>query len=65
MSGFRVLDVGCGGGFISEALAREGAEVLGVDISDKVIEVRSADLMELILIQTLAAEQKTFKGPPG
>jgi 2-polyprenyl-6-hydroxyphenyl methylase/3-demethylubiquinone-9 3-methyltransferase len=30
-SGRRVLDVGCAGGFMSEAIAREGAEVIGLD----------------------------------
>ncbi len=33
--GKRVLDVGCGGGILSEALAREGAVVTGVDPSEK------------------------------
>lgn len=31
--GLRVLDVGCGGGLMSEALAREGAQVVGIDAS--------------------------------
>lgn len=31
--GLRVLDVGCGGGLMSEALAREGAQVVGLDAS--------------------------------
>jgi 2-polyprenyl-6-hydroxyphenyl methylase/3-demethylubiquinone-9 3-methyltransferase len=33
LAGLRVLDVGCGGGLMSEALAREGARVLGIDAS--------------------------------
>jgi 2-polyprenyl-6-hydroxyphenyl methylase / 3-demethylubiquinone-9 3-methyltransferase len=33
--GKRVLDVGCGGGILAEALAAEGAEVTGIDPSDK------------------------------
>jgi 2-polyprenyl-6-hydroxyphenyl methylase/3-demethylubiquinone-9 3-methyltransferase len=36
--GLRVLDVGCGGGFLAEALARAGAEVSGVDLSAGTIE---------------------------
>jgi 2-polyprenyl-6-hydroxyphenyl methylase / 3-demethylubiquinone-9 3-methyltransferase len=37
--GKRVLDVGCGGGILSEALAREGALVVGVDPSQKSLAV--------------------------
>lgn len=35
----RVVDVGCGGGILSEALAREGAWVLGIDLAEELIEV--------------------------
>ncbi|MEF3192986.1 MAG: bifunctional 2-polyprenyl-6-hydroxyphenol methylase/3-demethylubiquinol 3-O-methyltransferase UbiG [Halothiobacillaceae bacterium] len=33
LNGRRVLDVGCGGGILTEALAREGAEVTGIDLA--------------------------------
>lgn len=34
-----VLDMGCGGGLISEALTRQGAQIVGVDASDAAIKV--------------------------
>ena len=37
--GVRVLDIGCGGGILSESMARLGAEVVGTDIAAKNIEV--------------------------
>lgn len=36
--GKRVLDLGCGGGFMAEALAREGARVVGVDPAEAALE---------------------------
>ena len=38
----RALDVGCGGGLLSEPLARMGAEVTGVDASSRAVEVARA-----------------------
>lgn len=39
LSGARVLDVGCGGGLLCEALARAGAKVTGIDLAPGMIEV--------------------------
>jgi 2-polyprenyl-6-hydroxyphenyl methylase/3-demethylubiquinone-9 3-methyltransferase len=41
-SGKRVMDVGCGGGFMAEALAKRGADVVGVDQSNGAIEAARA-----------------------
>lgn len=38
LEGARVLDVGCGGGLLAEALARRGAEVTGIDMAPAMIE---------------------------
>jgi 2-polyprenyl-6-hydroxyphenyl methylase/3-demethylubiquinone-9 3-methyltransferase len=42
LSGLKVLDVGCGGGILSEAMSNLGAEVIGIDASDKTIGVAQA-----------------------
>jgi len=39
LAGHRVLDVGCGGGLLTESLARAGAEVTGIDLAPGMIEV--------------------------
>ena len=39
LKGIKILDVGCGGGLLSEPLCRLGAEVTGVDASEKNIKV--------------------------
>ncbi len=39
LSGRKVLDIGCGGGILSEGLARQGAEVTGIDLSDELLEI--------------------------
>lgn len=39
LRGKRAIDVGCGGGLLSEALAGEGAQVLGIDMAGELIEV--------------------------
>jgi len=42
--GLSALDIGCGGGILSEALAAKGFKVTGIDASDKVIEIAKAHL---------------------
>lgn len=44
--GKRVLDVGCGGGILSEAMAARGAEVLGIDLSPKALGVAKLHKLE-------------------
>jgi 2-polyprenyl-6-hydroxyphenyl methylase / 3-demethylubiquinone-9 3-methyltransferase len=46
LKGARVLDVGCGGGLLSEAMARAGADVSAIDLAPEVIEVARLHLLE-------------------
>ncbi len=46
LRGARVLDVGCGGGLLSEAMAREGARVLGLDLSPELIDIAKLHRLE-------------------
>jgi 2-polyprenyl-6-hydroxyphenyl methylase / 3-demethylubiquinone-9 3-methyltransferase len=39
LAGARVLDVGCGGGILAESMARAGAHVLGIDLSQACLDV--------------------------
>jgi 2-polyprenyl-6-hydroxyphenyl methylase/3-demethylubiquinone-9 3-methyltransferase len=46
LTGRKVLDVGCGGGILTEAMAGAGAEVSGIDLSDKALNVAKLHLYE-------------------
>ena len=46
LAGKKVLDVGCGGGILSEAMARLGATVTGIDLSEKPLRVAQLHLLE-------------------
>ncbi|MGH8677577.1 MAG: bifunctional 2-polyprenyl-6-hydroxyphenol methylase/3-demethylubiquinol 3-O-methyltransferase UbiG [Burkholderiales bacterium] len=46
LAGKRVLDVGCGGGILAEAMAARGARVTGIDLADKPLKVAQLHLLE-------------------
>lgn len=46
LAGKQVIDVGCGGGLLSEAMAARGAEVTGIDLSEKPLGVAKLHLYE-------------------
>ena len=46
LKGKQVLDIGCGGGILSEAMARLGASVTGIDLSEKPLRVAQLHLLE-------------------
>ncbi|CAB1102353.1 unnamed protein product [Ectocarpus sp. CCAP 1310/34] len=61
LAGLRALDVGCGGGLLSESLARLGAEVIGVDPSPENVAVASAHAQGDSLTRTIRYEATTAK----
>jgi 2-polyprenyl-6-hydroxyphenyl methylase/3-demethylubiquinone-9 3-methyltransferase len=46
LAGRAVLDVGCGGGLLSEAMARRGARVVGLDMADELLRVAQLHALE-------------------
>ncbi|MGH8705023.1 MAG: bifunctional 2-polyprenyl-6-hydroxyphenol methylase/3-demethylubiquinol 3-O-methyltransferase UbiG [Burkholderiales bacterium] len=46
LAGKAVLDVGCGGGILAEAMARLGARVTGIDLSENALKVAQLHLLE-------------------
>ena len=66
LKGLRVLDVGCGGGILADAMARKGADVLGIDLASKALKVAQMHALEAqtegvryqeVSAETLASEQ--------
>ncbi len=66
LPGKRVVDVGCGGGILADAMARRGAEVLGIDLAGKALKVAQLHAIEAatprieyreVDIESLAREQ--------
>ncbi|MCU6498775.1 bifunctional 2-polyprenyl-6-hydroxyphenol methylase/3-demethylubiquinol 3-O-methyltransferase UbiG [Rugamonas sp. A1-17] len=60
LAGKKVIDIGCGGGILSESMARKGATVTGIDLSEKALKV--ADLHSLesgvaVRYKLIAAEE--------
>ncbi|MBU6336168.1 MAG: bifunctional 2-polyprenyl-6-hydroxyphenol methylase/3-demethylubiquinol 3-O-methyltransferase UbiG, partial [Chloroflexi bacterium] len=46
LAGHEVLDVGCGGGILAEAMAERGANVTGIDLAEKSLKVAKLHLLE-------------------
>jgi 2-polyprenyl-6-hydroxyphenyl methylase/3-demethylubiquinone-9 3-methyltransferase len=66
LQGKRIVDVGCGGGILADAMARRGADVLGIDLAAKALKVAQLHALEVgtqgvayqeISAEALAAEQ--------
>ena len=64
LSGRKVIDIGCGGGILTESMARKGADVTGIDLSEKALRV--ADLHSLessvqVRYELIAAEDMALR----
>ena len=65
LAGKTVLDVGCGGGILSESMAGLGAQITGIDLGDKALKVAKLHLLESgkqveyrkVSVEELAAER--------
>lgn len=66
LEGKKVLDVGCGGGILTDAMARTGAQALGIDLATKSLKVAQLHALEAqtpnvqyreVAVEALAAEQ--------
>jgi len=65
LAGLAVLDVGCGGGLLAEAMARQGARVVGLDLADELVEVARLHALEAgiaIEYRVESAEQHALGG---
>ncbi|MFO0274090.1 MAG: bifunctional 2-polyprenyl-6-hydroxyphenol methylase/3-demethylubiquinol 3-O-methyltransferase UbiG [Betaproteobacteria bacterium] len=68
LAGTRVVDVGCGGGILAEAMARKGADVLGIDLAAKLLRVAELHALETstrVAYRQASAEQLAGEAPAG
>jgi 2-polyprenyl-6-hydroxyphenyl methylase/3-demethylubiquinone-9 3-methyltransferase len=68
LAGKAVLDVGCGGGILAEGMAGKGAQVTGIDLSEKALKVAKLHKLESgvqVDYQLIAAEALAEQRPTG
>ena len=66
LNGKRVIDIGCGGGILAESMAARGAEVTGIDLSEKPLSVAKLHLLESgqqVDYRLIAAEEIALQQP--
>jgi 2-polyprenyl-6-hydroxyphenyl methylase/3-demethylubiquinone-9 3-methyltransferase len=62
----KVLDIGCGGGLLTEALAAAGACATGIDLSEKLVDIAKLHLLEsrhVVEYRLISAEQLALEQP--
>jgi 2-polyprenyl-6-hydroxyphenyl methylase/3-demethylubiquinone-9 3-methyltransferase len=68
LQGKRIIDVGCGGGLMSEGMAAMGAQVTGIDLSEKALGVARLHLFETghsVDYRLISAEAMALESPAG
>ena len=68
LQGKRVVDVGCGGGILTEGLAKAGADALGVDLSEDLLDIADLHGLETGVnasYRKISAEQLAEEQPAG
>jgi 2-polyprenyl-6-hydroxyphenyl methylase/3-demethylubiquinone-9 3-methyltransferase len=66
LRGKKVLDIGCGGGILSESMAQRGADVTGIDLGEKALKVADLHSLETgiaIRYELIAAEALAAREP--
>jgi 2-polyprenyl-6-hydroxyphenyl methylase / 3-demethylubiquinone-9 3-methyltransferase len=66
LAGKRVVDVGCGGGILSESMSARGADVLGIDLADKPLRVAQLHALEIgarVQYRAVSAEDLARQAP--
>jgi 2-polyprenyl-6-hydroxyphenyl methylase/3-demethylubiquinone-9 3-methyltransferase len=67
LAGKEVLDIGCGGGILSDSMARKGARVTGIDLSSKALRVAQLHALEAgtqnVSYQEISAEAMALERP--
>ena len=63
----KILDVGCGGGILSDSMARLGAQVTGIDLASKALKVAKLHALEAatpnVTYEEMSAEAKAEQAP--
>jgi len=68
LRGKTVLDIGCGGGILAESMAKKGANVTGIDLSEKALKVADLHSLETgvsVRYELIAAEALAAREPAG
>ena len=66
LAGKKVLDVGCGGGILSESMSAAGAEVTGIDLAERSLKIARLHSLESgvpVSYQAISAEQMAAEHP--
>jgi 2-polyprenyl-6-hydroxyphenyl methylase/3-demethylubiquinone-9 3-methyltransferase len=68
LAGQHIVDVGCGGGILTEELAKRGADMLGIDLSEELIDIADLHGLESGVsahYQKISAEELAQQQPAG